>query len=167
MGRRTGPLSWPLRVGESAVRRSTVLSRGITTGRSGTLTFVRVGHTVLQRGEVAVEERQDIFSALTYNAHRIHYDRDYATGIEGYPGHVTHGPLQAIVMAEAARAAGVLTRPGLTCEYRLVAPLFEHQGLIARAEETSGRSPCRRARLVRPPDGGSNLHRPARSRLPP
>ena len=45
------------------------------------------------------------FSALTYNAHRIHYDRDYARDVEGYPGLLTHGPLQALAMAEAARAA--------------------------------------------------------------
>ena len=32
------------------------------------------------------------FSALTYNAHRIHYDRDYARDIEGYPGLLVHGP---------------------------------------------------------------------------
>lgn len=76
------------------------------------------------------------FSALTYNAHRIHYDRDYATGVEGYPGLLTHGPLQALVMAEALRARGVATRPGLTCEYRLTAPLFDHQGLVAQATRT-------------------------------
>ena len=46
------------------------------------------------------------FSALTYNAHRIHYDRDYCRDVEGYPGLLTHGPLQALAMAEAARAAG-------------------------------------------------------------
>jgi 3-methylfumaryl-CoA hydratase len=46
------------------------------------------------------------FSALTYNAHRIHYDRDYARDVEGYPGLLTHGPLQALAMAEAARAMG-------------------------------------------------------------
>ena len=43
------------------------------------------------------------FSALTYNAHRIHYDRPYATEVEGYPGLVVHGPLQAIALAELCR----------------------------------------------------------------
>jgi len=38
------------------------------------------------------------FSALTNNAHRIHYDRDYATQVEGYPGLVVHGPLLALLM---------------------------------------------------------------------
>ena len=72
------------------------------------------------------------FSALTYNAHRIHYDRDYCRDVEGYPGLLTHGPLQAIAMAEAARAAG-LAGGELSFEYRLVSPLFDYQGLIVRA----------------------------------
>ena len=69
------------------------------------------------------------FSALTYNAHRIHYDRDYARA-EGYPGLLVHGPLQALLMAELARPE----RPAL-CDYsyRLVAPLFDGQGLIVSA----------------------------------
>jgi 3-methylfumaryl-CoA hydratase len=71
------------------------------------------------------------FSALTYNAHRIHYDRDYATRVEGYPGLVAHGPLQALAMAEAARARG--RRRGeesVSFGYRLTAPLFDHQGMV-------------------------------------
>ena len=49
------------------------------------------------------------FSALTFNAHRIHYDRPYATGAEGYPGLVVHGPLIALEMLNALQAA----QPGL------------------------------------------------------
>lgn len=44
------------------------------------------------------------FSALTYNAHRIHYDRDYATGTEGYPGLVVHGPLLVVLLLDLLRA---------------------------------------------------------------
>jgi 3-methylfumaryl-CoA hydratase len=81
------------------------------------------------------------FSALTYNAHRIHYDRDYARGVEGYPGLVTHGPLQALAMAEAARAAGYAGQEGgnaggfgaAAFEYRLISPLFDHQGMVVSA----------------------------------
>ncbi|MFI5586000.1 MaoC family dehydratase N-terminal domain-containing protein [Amycolatopsis sp. NPDC051758] len=76
------------------------------------------------------------FSALTYNAHRIHYDRDYSREIEGYPGLLTHGPLQAIAMAEAARARGVASR--LEFEYRLVSPLFDFQGLVASSVTEAG-----------------------------
>lgn len=74
------------------------------------------------------------FSALTYNAHRIHYDRDYARRVEGYPGLLTHGPLQALAMAEAARAHRL---GGRHFEYRLVAPLFDHQGMVVRAGKGS------------------------------
>ncbi|MFD4248211.1 MaoC family dehydratase N-terminal domain-containing protein [Amycolatopsis thermoflava] len=89
-------------------------------------------------GEWAIEVTPTLlfrFSALTYNAHRIHYDRDYARDVEGYPGLLTHGPLQALAMAEAARATGV----GGDAEfsYRLVSPLFDHQGLITSATKES------------------------------
>jgi 3-methylfumaryl-CoA hydratase len=40
------------------------------------------------------------YSALTFNGHRIHYDRSYVTGIEGYPGLVVHGPLIATLLAD-------------------------------------------------------------------
>ena len=77
------------------------------------------------------------FSALTYNAHRIHYDAAYARDVEGYPGLVVHGPLQALLMAEAATTAvlGPLGTPltqEVRFEYQLVAPLFLGQGLVVR-----------------------------------
>lgn len=76
------------------------------------------------------------FSALTYNAHRIHYDRDYARDVEGYPGLLVHGPLQSLAMAEAARTArypGDQHVGGLFFEYRLTSPLFDHQGMVVSA----------------------------------
>ena len=42
------------------------------------------------------------YSALTGNGHRIHYDHPYVTAVEGYPGLVVHGPLQATLMAQHA-----------------------------------------------------------------
>jgi 3-methylfumaryl-CoA hydratase len=42
------------------------------------------------------------YSALTFNGHRIHYDRRYVTQVEGYPGLVVHGPLMATLLAGAA-----------------------------------------------------------------
>ena len=42
------------------------------------------------------------YSALTFNGHRIHYDRDYVTKVEGYPGLIFHGPLQAALIVEFA-----------------------------------------------------------------
>lgn len=43
------------------------------------------------------------YSALTFNAHRIHYDRRYATEVEGYPGLVVHGPLIATLLLDLLR----------------------------------------------------------------
>ena len=40
------------------------------------------------------------FSALTFNAHRIHYDAPYATAVEGYRGLVVHGPLTATLLLD-------------------------------------------------------------------
>ena len=40
------------------------------------------------------------YSALTFNGHRIHYDRDYACNVEGYPGLIVHGPLMATLLIE-------------------------------------------------------------------
>ena len=74
------------------------------------------------------------FSALTYNAHRIHYDRDYATGTEGYPDLVVHGPLQALLMLEAARV--VHGSPATEFEFRLEAPSFAGQQLWISADRS-------------------------------
>jgi 3-methylfumaryl-CoA hydratase len=176
-----------LRCGEPATRLTRVLSMTGKVGRTGPMTFVVVGHQIVQRDQVVVDEEQDIvyrgpgaagsaaaaagpdaaaeaaeppvvpagdgeraipvsptllfrFSALTYNAHRIHYDRDFARDVEGYPGLLTHGPLQALAMAEAARAAegadpaaSALPWRERSFEYRLVSPLFDHQGMVVSA----------------------------------
>lgn len=78
------------------------------------------------------------FSALTANAHRIHYDAPYAREVEGYPGIVVHGPLLAILMLElprrhrpAARIAEVgyrLRRPVVAGQPVLVAGLPDDRG---------------------------------------
>jgi 3-methylfumaryl-CoA hydratase len=43
------------------------------------------------------------YSALTFNGHRIHYDRSYVTGVEGYPGLIVHGPLIATLLTDLLR----------------------------------------------------------------
>jgi len=72
------------------------------------------------------------FSALTFNAHRIHYDWKYATTVEGYPGLVVHGPLQAILLAHHLETAC----PGVSIrkfECRGLAPAFVGQTLQLEA----------------------------------
>ena len=63
------------------------------------------------------------FSALTFNAHRIHYDRAYASEVEGYPGLVVHGPLTAVLLSELVRHS--TARPMRAFSFRGVAPLFD------------------------------------------
>jgi 3-methylfumaryl-CoA hydratase len=45
------------------------------------------------------------YSALTFNSHRIHYDLDYVTKIEGYPGLIVHGPMIATLLLDGLRRA--------------------------------------------------------------
>jgi len=62
------------------------------------------------------------YSALTFNGHRIHYDRDYAINEEHYPGLVVHGPLQATLLLDLCRHnAG---KPVKQFEYRAQYPMF-------------------------------------------
>jgi len=62
------------------------------------------------------------FSAITYNAHRIHYDRPYATTVEEYPDLVVHGPLTAILLARMAELRS--GREIRNLSFRASAPLF-------------------------------------------
>lgn len=71
------------------------------------------------------------FSALTYNAHRIHYDRTWATEVEGYPGLVVHGPLQAVGLADLCRRF-VPDRRLRRFGFRAVSPAFDDGPLLLR-----------------------------------
>jgi 3-methylfumaryl-CoA hydratase len=76
------------------------------------------------------------YSALTFNGHRIHYDRDYVTKVEGYPGLIFHGPMQAALLVEmAARLHGGAAPKKFS--YRGVQPLFEGGEFSINANETA------------------------------
>jgi 3-methylfumaryl-CoA hydratase len=75
------------------------------------------------------------YSALTFNGHRIHYDRDYVTRVEGYPGLVFHGPMQAAFIVELAAKLHGGTAPK-KLSYRGVQPLFEGSEFSVNANET-------------------------------
>lgn len=71
------------------------------------------------------------FSALTYNSHRIHYDRRYAEETEGYPGLVVHGPLQALLLADLLdRSLAGMTVTRFSFQSR--APAFDGAALELR-----------------------------------
>ena len=64
------------------------------------------------------------YSALTFNAHRIHYDREYAQKTEGYPGLVVHGPLQATLLVDHFRRQRP-NDPIRTVEFRAFRPVYD------------------------------------------
>lgn len=66
------------------------------------------------------------YSALTFNGHRIHYDRPYAMTEEGYPGLVVHGPLQASLLIRLATRCRGGTPPA-SFAFRGVSPAFDGQ----------------------------------------
>lgn len=76
------------------------------------------------------------YSALSFNSHRIHYDYLYATAVEGYPGLVVHGPLQATLLCNLATA--LLGKPPSRFSYRAVAPLFAGDTFVVRASQRGG-----------------------------
>src|SRR5215471_14319150 len=76
------------------------------------------------------------FSALTFNSHRIHYDRPWAVEREGYTGLVVHGPLTSTLLIDFARDHN----PGLvlqTYEAQARAPLFDTAAFELRGRPTA------------------------------
>ncbi len=67
------------------------------------------------------------YSALTFNGHRIHYDRTHAVETEGYPGLVVHGPLLATLLLELAAEEREVTR----FAFRATAPVFDGEDFTA------------------------------------
>jgi 3-methylfumaryl-CoA hydratase len=145
--------------GDCVTKISTIENVAFKSGKSGGLCFVTLRNHYLARGELVIDDRQDIvyrepaasptpasasappvaiapghwlvtptpvmlfrYSAMTFNAHRIHYDEPYACGVEGYEGLVVHGPLQATLMLNLA--ASRLGRLPRQFSYRGIEPLI-------------------------------------------
>jgi 3-methylfumaryl-CoA hydratase len=82
------------------------------------------------------------FSALTFNAHRIHYDRDYCREVEGYPGLVVHGPLIAMLMFEQLLA--VAGQPAVeSYSFRSHRPLFDDGAFALEAARSDAHASVR------------------------
>ena len=94
----------------------------------------RAGETLWIPGPVELFR----FSAVTFNAHRIHYDLAYAQAEEGYPALVVHGPLTAVrlfAFAQRRQRSGVSPR---RFTFRALAPLFVDQPVRLVAGEAPG-----------------------------
>ena len=75
------------------------------------------------------------YSAMTFNGHRIHYDKDYVRDVEGYPGLIVHGPLQATLLCQFA--ADLRGRRPARFTFRSVGTIFDTDDFTINAEETS------------------------------
>ncbi len=170
----------PLPIGSLAEKTSEILKVETKVGKSGTLVFVTVQHSVFSGGALCSVEEQDLvyrdapaplapgavaapgkqapeiaafseridptptmlfrYSALTFNGHRIHYDAPYATGEEGYPGLVVHGPLTAtLLQGLAVKASG--GRSLKSFSFRGLSPLIVDRPFwIEAAQEGEGLS---------------------------
>ena len=80
------------------------------------------------------------YSALTFNGHRIHYDRRYVTEVEGYPGLVVHGPLIATLLLDLVRRSApsaVVT----AFRFKAVRPTFDlHPFKVCAAPHSDGKT---------------------------
>lgn len=86
--------------GTAIVEEQDIVYRGLAA--SGTTAPTAAARTDEAYGREVAPDPVLLFrySALTFNAHRIHYDRSYVTDVEGYPGLVVHGPLIATLLVD-------------------------------------------------------------------
>ncbi|AMN52787.1 metal-binding domain containing of MaoC dehydratase [Labrenzia sp. CP4] len=72
------------------------------------------------------------YSAMTFNGHRIHYDKDYVRDVEGYPGLIVHGPLQATLLCQFA--ADLKERAPKTFRFRSLSTIFDTADFSVNAQ---------------------------------
>jgi len=107
-----------------------IVYRDVPRGDAATVAQSAPIHARWQRPWTFDAPRLFRYSALTFNSHRIHYDRDYVTREEGYPGLVVHGPLMATAMLELVRMQ-CPDRSIRRFDFRAIAPLFDGQPIDA------------------------------------
>ena len=82
------------------------------------------------------------YSALTFNGHRIHYDRQYVTQTEGYPGLIVHGPLIATLLLDLLRRQ-MPEAPVHSFSFKALRPTFDLHPFAVQG------LPCADGRTVR------------------
>ncbi|MEM7464903.1 MAG: MaoC family dehydratase N-terminal domain-containing protein [Pseudomonadota bacterium] len=78
------------------------------------------------------------YSALTFNGHRIHYDRSFCMETEGYPGLVVHGPMQATMLCQFA--ADLKGKSPRAFNFRSISPIFDNADFTLNADEAGDTS---------------------------
>ncbi|XYJ88310.1 Acyl-CoA dehydrogenase [Cupriavidus necator] len=80
------------------------------------------------------------YSALTFNGHRIHYDRRYVTEVEGYPGLIVHGPLIATLLLDLLRRE-LPQAEVASFRFRAVRPTFDlHPFRVSGQPQSDGKT---------------------------
>ena len=143
---RTGPLcfvavhhDFETERGHALSERHDIVYRAMTPGRVGQPPEAAGGVPEAQASDTVEPSPTLLFrySALTFNGHRIHYDRPYATQVEGYPGLVVHGPLQATWLLHLAARLRGGRAPGLF-RFRGLSPVFDGAPLTVAGRLTDG-----------------------------
>lgn len=75
------------------------------------------------------------YSALTFNGHRIHYDAPYIRDVEGYPGLIVHGPIQATMLVQLAEK--IVGSPPKVFGFRSLSPLYDDADFTLNATGTA------------------------------
>lgn len=111
--------------------------RSAASGHPTTVDSTTVPHSDAPWQLRAQPDERQLFrvSALTANAHRIHYDAPYCRDVEGYPGLVVHGPLLALLMLDLVRRNAPGRQVG-SLSYRLHRPVFAGEHLLATGTPT-------------------------------
>ena len=78
------------------------------------------------------------YSALTFNGHRIHYDRRHVTEVEAYPGLVVHGPLIATLLLDLLRRNSHASLAAF--RFRAIRPIFDNAPFTASGAPAEGDS---------------------------
>jgi 3-methylfumaryl-CoA hydratase len=135
---RTGPLCFVTvahrveATGRLAVEeRQDIVYRGIEAAGDGAKALPRADSGVHQRRMQAQPPLLFRYSALTFNGHRIHYDRRHVTEVEGYPGLIVHGPLQAALLVNYATE--LRGTPPARFSFRGLSPLFDDDVFVLHA----------------------------------
>ncbi|WP_135074970.1 MaoC family dehydratase N-terminal domain-containing protein [Terasakiella sp. SH-1] len=126
-------------VGEQSIlsERQNIVYREEDTGTSAKKELPVAENGQHQRMIVPTSTLLFRYSALTFNGHRIHYDRPYAIEVEGYDGLVVHGPLQATMMLHFA--AELYGKEPDKFTFRGATPLVDNEPFYLHAREENGK----------------------------
>jgi 3-methylfumaryl-CoA hydratase len=116
--------------------RHDIVYRGADAARAATKTASPAAHGTHRRVIYPSTALLFRYSALTFNGHRIHYDAPYVRNVEGYPGLIVHGPMQATMLVQFA--ADLRGKRPTQFDFRSLSPIFDDGDFTLNAVEEHG-----------------------------